>query len=101
MSSTYSRYSPYRNVKQTWYLDFYNPSPINPADDDEIFIITSVYHENPTKLAREKYGNERLWYIFTLANLDKILDPIYDFKSGLEIRVPSNNRVQKLLGGNF
>lgn len=101
MSSNYSRYSPYRNVKQTWYLGYYEPTPINSADDDEIFTITPEYAENPSKLALERYGNERLWYIFSLANMDIIIDPIYDFTVGTEIIVPSNSRIQRLLGGNF
>lgn len=99
--ATYSKYSPYRNTPQTWYLGYYDPTPIVPADDDIIFTVTAKYALNPTALSKEMYGNERLYYIFTLANLDIISDPIYDFVEGLEIRVPSNDRVQKIIGGNF
>lgn len=94
----YSRYSMYRNTPQTWYLGYFEPTPILPAVDDEMFTITAEFAQNPTKLAKMRYDNERLYYIFTLANLSIISDPIYDFVEGLVIRIPSNIRVQRIIG---
>lgn len=96
--SDYSRYSPYFNVKQTWYLDTYIPKTMKPADDDEILVIPTKYHLKPWLLAKEKYGNERLYSIFAVLNKDILKDPLYDFKAGVTIRVPSVNRVQKYMG---
>ena len=97
--SDYSRFSPWRNVKQTWYLGYHEPIPIAPADDDVLYTIPNEYNENPAALAKEVYGNERLLYIFALANVDTIMDPIYDFTAGKSIRVPSNSRIQRIIGG--
>lgn len=97
--ATYNRYSPYSQTPQTWYLGQYVPLKIPPADDDDFYIIPQKYHERPWMLAKELYHNERLYYIFAITNMDLIQDPIYDFKVGTTIRVPANNRVQRLLGG--
>lgn len=98
MASEYSRYSPYFGVKQTWYLDRYVPKNMKPMDDDEIMVIPNKYHHQPWRLAKEKYGNERLYYIFSVLNKDILKDPVYDFNAGLTIRVPSVTRVQKYMG---
>lgn len=96
--SEYSRYSPYFKVQQTWYLGTYIPKTMKPADDDRIYVIPNKYHQQPWRLAKEEYGNERLYYIFAILNKDILKDPVYDFKAGVEIRIPSVNRVQKYMG---
>ena len=99
MAQQYSIYSPYSKVKQTWYLDYNLPQIILPADSDTEFEITSQYHEQPWKLAKELYGNERLFYIFSLLNSDILVDPVYDFSTGTVIQIPSLDRVQVWLNG--
>lgn len=98
MASEYSRYSPYFNVKQTWYLDTMILKTMRPADDDEIYQIPTKFHHQPWRLAKEKYGNERLYYIFAVLNKDILKDPVYNFNAGITIRIPSVNRVQKYIG---
>lgn len=95
----YNRYSPYKNTPQTWYLGQYEHISIPVADDDTQYRIPQKYHQRPWMLSNELYGNERLYYVFALTNMDKIQDPLYDFKAGMTIRVPSNTRIQRLLGG--
>ena len=96
----YDRYSPYKNTSQTsWYLDIYNPIKIVEADDDEFFTIPAEYNCKPMAYAKYKYNSERLYYIFAITNPDIIKDPIYDFKVGVKIRVPTYERIQKLFGG--
>lgn len=101
MASSYNRYSRYKSTTQTWYLGYNEPTSIAPSDDDEILTLPAKYNENPAKLAYDRYNNERLYYVFALANIDIIIDPIYDFVTGITIRVPTNARIQKMLGGNF
>lgn len=96
--ANYNRYSPYNKTPQTWFLGQYQPIKIPPSDDDEFLIIPQKYHERPWMLAKEKYNNERLYYIFAITNMDLIQDPLYDFKAGTEIRIPTNDRIQRLLG---
>jgi hypothetical protein len=99
MSVKYSLYSPYAKVKQTWYLDYNLPQIIIPADSDIQYTIPSQYAEQPWRLAKDLYGNERLYYIFALLNPNTIEDPIYDFSAGKVILVPTLQRVQVWLNG--
>lgn len=99
MASKYSQYSPYSKVKQTWYLDYNLPANILPADTDRDYVIEAKYNEQPWKLSKDLYGTERLYYIFAILNADLLEDPVYDFKSGLTIRLPSLVRVQTWLNG--
>ncbi len=98
--ANYNRFSPYKKTAQTsWYLDQYDPISIPNDDTDEFYTIPQKYDQRPWMLAKELYGNERLYYIFALTNMDIIKDPLYDFTVGTTIRVPTNTRIQRLLGG--
>lgn len=99
MSVKYSKFSPYSKVKQTWYLDYNLPKGIPPADSDVNYIIPNKYAEQPWRLAYELYGNERLYYIFSLLNPNELADPIYDFTAGKTIRIPSVQRMQSYMSG--
>jgi len=93
-----SIYSPYYKVQlNTWYLDYYEPIELQPADSDTSYTIPIKYNEQPWRAAKDLYGNERLYYIFALLNPDLIQDPIYDFVSNLVIQVPSIDRVRTYL----
>lgn len=96
----YNRFSPYKNTtQQSWYLDQYDPIQIPVADDDDTYIIPQKYHQRPWMLAKDLYGNERMYYVFAITNMDLIKDPMYDFKAGMEIRIPSNATIQRIMGG--
>lgn len=98
MAQQYSIYSPYYKAKQTsWYMDYYEQPSLPKADSDVLYTIDPMYNEQPWRLAKDLYGNERLYYIFALLNPDLIQDPVYDFKAGIEIRVPTSERVQRYL----
>lgn len=97
MASTYSQYSPYAKVRQTWYLAYNLPIGIAPADSDIDYTIPSEYNEQPWRLSYELYGNERLYYVFSLLNPNVLVDPIYDFTTGTVIRIPSLQRIQTYL----
>lgn len=96
----YNRYSVYKNTPQTWYLDQYNPIIIPAADDDIDYVIPQKYHQQPWMLSKEVYNTERLYYIFAITNMNILKDPVYDFKTGTTIVIPSYERIQRLLGGN-
>lgn len=100
MSSQYSQYSPYSKVQQTWYLGYNLPAPLYPADSDVPYTIPNQYDEQPWRLARDLYSNERMYYIFAVLNPDILVDPVYDFKAGLVIQVPTLQRVQNWLNGS-
>ena len=97
--ATYNRFSPYKATNQTWYLDHYTPVTLKPASDDTYYVIPDKYHQQPWRLAKDLYGQERLHYVFALLNMNTIKDPLYDFKAGTLIRIPSAARVQKMMEG--
>ncbi|SOK58512.1 hypothetical protein [Yersinia phage fHe-Yen9-04] len=100
MASKYSQYSPYAKTTQTWYLEYNLPAPLYPADSDIEYTIPNQYDEQPWRLAKNLYGNERLYYVFALLNPNLLVDPIYDFKSGTTILIPTLQRVQNWLNGS-
>jgi hypothetical protein len=99
MSSEYNKYSPYRTTTQTWYLDYWNPITLVSSTTDKTYIIPSAYNLKPWLLAKELYGAERLYWVFSILNPDLLVDPVYDFKVGTKIQIPTNERIQSLIGG--
>jgi hypothetical protein len=98
MTVQYGVMSPYYKATQTSnYLDYFEPGTIYPADSDESYTIPLEYAEQPWRASYDLYGNERLYYIFAVINYDLIQDPIYDFKAGLVIQVPTLERVKSFL----
>ena len=99
--ATYNRFSPYQATNQTRYFDHYTPVTLKPASDDTYYVIPDKYHHQPWRLAKDLYGQERLHYVFALLNMNTIKDPLYDFKAGTLIRIPSAARVQKMMEGRY
>ena len=65
---------------------------------NEITRIISRHHRNrPDLLSNELYGTPQLWWIFKMINPDKLNDPIWDFKEGVEILTPSPTDVSSYL----
>jgi hypothetical protein len=84
-SSVYS-VTPVRNE----YLDLY-VSPIEPDfTQAQPYVITQKYDRRPDLLAYDLYNDSKYWWIFSLYNRNKIKDPLFDFKTGLEILIPND-----------
>lgn len=81
---------------ENYYLDILEKPNIDQNPNDEFWIIEKQYEYRPDKLARELYGDERYFYVFMLRNMDKIKNPIFDFTTGKEIRIPSESAVKNL-----
>ncbi len=77
-------------------LQYANLPVLELSADDEYWTIEPKYHQRPDKLAHELYGSESLYYVFLLANIDLMDDPVFDFIEGMEIRVPSVNNVRRI-----
>lgn len=75
------------------YLSYYNPITIPFDDTDVIITIEAKYNRHPGKLAKDLYGDERLGWIFSYFNREKIQDPIFDLIEGISIRVPTKQRL--------
>jgi len=90
--------SPYVNTPvKDFYLDIWTNIEIPKSANDELFILTPKYHERPDLLAHDRFGTTRLWWIFARYNMDTLIDPIKDFKSGLEIRIPALKNIGRLV----
>ena len=91
MATRYKQSSNYytTNLNQK-YLETYNP----PLTTDTLSVrtrktvISSKYNLRPDLMAYDLYGDSNVWWIFVHYNRDVIKDPVFDFKSGVEIVVP-------------
>lgn len=96
---SYSSTSQYFKTEQSsWCLGLWKKTNIPYDSSDTVITVTSKYNNNPGLLAYETYGDNKLWWVFVVMNPDIILDPIYDFVSGIQIRVPTKSRLQNYIG---
>jgi len=86
-----------RNVLSSRFLDVNSLPNMPKSIYDEDFVITPKYHQRPDLLANDIYGSPQLWWVFALRNLDELVDPYRDFKSGLLIKLPSAETVENVL----
>lgn len=96
-SVKYDNKSPYVSTTQTTkyvqYLDFWTQITIPASSDDVLYSIETKYNNRPDLLSFELYGTPQLWWVFAVRNPDIIIDPIFDFKSGVVIYAPTTNRL--------
>ena len=97
--ANYSNTSPYFTTREVAdYLDVLNPRTITAELDDQSYTIERTYAYRPDLLAYDLYGSPRLWWVFAQRNPDQIEDPIYDFKPGVQIKLPKKENLLKDLG---
>ena len=65
-------------------LGIYNPPEINVTGNEKTIVLSRKYQYRPDLLSFDLYGTPRLWWIFKMLNSDKLNDPIWDFKDGVE-----------------
>jgi hypothetical protein len=70
------------------FLDLLNFRPITKRPDDIDYVIEKAYAYRPQALAFDLYGDTRLWWVFAARNPNKLKDPLFDFVSGLTIKIP-------------
>ena len=103
MIEEYKKTSPYFKTDQInfqiKYLDFYNNRPIFSDLSDELIVVGPKHHHRPDLLSNELYSTPDLWWIFAARNKNKLIDPIYDLVSGLEIYVPTRQRAFTVILG--
>ena len=87
--ATYNKQSPYSKTSKIGdYLGLMNYRSVINDDSDETYTIESRYDMRPDLLAYDLYGDTRLWWVFVRRNMNKIQDPINDFRAGITIRLP-------------
>jgi hypothetical protein len=95
----YKNSSPYAKTTQTtWFLSTLNYRHIPRDGTDKLRVVEGKYNNRPDLLSYELYGTPDYWWIFMVVNPDAIKDPIYDFVTGLQIYVPTADRLSSILG---
>jgi hypothetical protein len=90
----YSSGSPYAATPQgSWYLDNLVLRDIKPDATDTVMALATKYEFRPYNLSYDLYGTKDYWWVFHILNMDVIRDPIYDFKAGIIIRIPTKDRL--------
>ncbi len=90
-------YGPGSVYKQTgqanWFLDNLNLPNLQSDPTDKALVVATQYDFKPYLLSDDLYGNQNYWWVFQVLNMGVIRDPIYDFRSGITIRVPTRDRL--------
>ena len=81
-----------------FYLDVWTNRPITAENDDAIYTISSVYDQRPDLLAYDIYKDSNLWWVFAKRNPDTLKDPLFDFRTGIVIRLPKLSNLKNDLG---
>jgi hypothetical protein len=85
-----SRYATTQQVaRKVDYLDYWNWNTLQVSPNDSAVVLDRKYQYRPDLLSYDVYGTVDLWWVFMVTNPDVIHDPIYDFKAGILITIPS------------
>lgn len=102
MVVTYTKGSPYFNTEQrndlVSYLGFMEFRDIPSDATDMAISVSTKFHQRPDLLSNDLYGTPELWWIFIVRNPDQMVDPIYDLVAGLDLFVPTKQRVLASVG---
>lgn len=97
--TSYNAGSPYVDTPQTsWYLFPITLREIPVNGNDKNIIVSAKHEFRPDLLSFELYNTPAYWWVFMVRNMDAIRDPIWDFKSGVSVWVPSKSYLQGLMG---
>jgi hypothetical protein len=97
---TYRKTSPYAITPQaSWFLSNYVDRPVISDSSDTLVILDKIYEFRPDSLSFALYNTTDYWWVFMSLNPDIIQDPIYDMVAGIQIYVPTLDRLITLLGG--
>ncbi len=84
--------------QENWYLDNMRYRDIRRDATDELITLESRYQFRPYNLSFDKYGSRDYWWVFMQLNMNVIRDPIYDFVTGIQIFVPTKDRLLASMG---
>lgn len=73
------------------YLDFWDPPAVSASTSDTLITLSSRYDKRPDLLSFDLYQTVEYWWVFMLRNPDVISDPIWDFRTGIQIFVPDKD----------
>lgn len=98
-SNYYSGKSYLRNTTiRKFFLDIASLPRIDYSKGDYIIVPPQCEHRIDL-FSYMQYGSSRMWWLIALANDNIIRDPIWDFKSGMNVFVPRDNALLEKLSG--
>lgn len=98
MANNHKPTSRYVNTpNKDYYLDLWNPVTIDASANDIVLTISSAHDKRPDLLSASLYGTPRYWWVFAIRNKNILIDPIFDFKAGTVISVPTKDRIEAIL----
>jgi hypothetical protein len=83
----------YNTPIRDFYLDLAKFRPIRQSANDRLVTITPKYENRPDLFAHMVYGTPSLWWVLVMRNMDVLIDPVEDFRAGVEIWVPAPESV--------
>lgn len=86
-----------KTEKTEFFMEYYEPKKMNFDITDYYMVIPTKFDLKPGGLAYELYGNAQLLWVFSVFNRDTIADPLFDFRAGKIIRVPTRERLRSIL----
>lgn len=94
----YKSHSPWSKTSVLYgtILDIQNKRVLYKDPLDPIVEITQEFNLRPDLFSFEHYGTAKYWWIFAQRNPDSIKDPINDFTTGKEIRVPKIKNIERM-----
>ena len=100
LNNLYPASSPYyaTDVFNAKFLDVMMNRPIPMLASDVYFTISTPYEYRPDMLAFDLYNDSRLWWVFAQRNPNRLKDPLFDFKVGVGIYIPTLDTVKQALG---
>lgn len=92
--------SPYYNTSlvNDQFLDIMINRPIASYATDVYWMITPTYTYRPDLLAYDLYSDPKLWWVFAQRNPNTLKDPLFDFRAGRYIYIPTKETLVASLG---
>jgi len=98
MAGNYSSTSPYYTTpRNNNKLGLMVKRSFNAEQDDLQYEIDPVYNNRPDLLAYDLYGKPGLWWVFAIRNPDVLVDPVFDFMTGVTIYLPQQATLNNFL----
>ena len=99
-AKTYKKTSFYYGTSNTSWnsLDLWSPRKIPLDGTDQLITLDQQYQYRPDRYSLDLYGTSQYMWVFMIMNKDVIKDPIFDFIGGINIYIPTYEKLVRILG---
>jgi hypothetical protein len=97
--AVYKPTSPYYQTETYGdFLDILTYRTIPKNSFDVFYTIDQMYNFRPDLLSYDLYDTPSLWWVFASRNPDILKDPVFDFRAGIKIYIPTKETLSSVLG---